>query len=172
MRVSWLNLPFRRDSTTWFCCAMSWNMSTIRELLSECRRLLRPGPGGRLVGVTPNTASFGHRVFRQDWMPLDPPRRLHGFTPAGLGQVADEVGFSEIRVSNSAADSFTPLASSLFLRWKGRRDGQQRLPLTVFAAATALQIVERALRLVQRDAGEVCVFQARAEKNVQRQESS
>ena len=141
-----------------------------RALLGECRRLLRPG--GRLVAVTPNAASFGHRVFRQDWMPLDPPRHLHGFTPDGLGKVADDVGFSEIRVSSSAADAFTPLAGSLALRWSGRRDAQQRLPLTIFAAAMTLQVAEWVLRLVQRDAGEVCVLQAQTEKNAQRQESS
>src|SRR5258708_36641931 len=38
-------------------------------LLSECRRVLKVG--GRLVALTPNVESWGHRRFQRAWAPLD-----------------------------------------------------------------------------------------------------
>jgi SAM-dependent methyltransferase len=59
-------------------------------LLRECRRILRPG--GRLVVVTPNTKSLGHRIFGKDWGHLDPPRHLHLFSRSSLRECAQKAG--------------------------------------------------------------------------------
>jgi 2-polyprenyl-3-methyl-5-hydroxy-6-metoxy-1,4-benzoquinol methylase len=48
-------------------------------LLRECHRILKTG--GVAVMMTPNMASWGHRRFRADWVPLDPPRHLMLFSP-------------------------------------------------------------------------------------------
>ena len=47
--------------------------------LTECARILKPG--GRLILFTPNVSSLSHRIFRQDWRGLEPPRHLHLFSP-------------------------------------------------------------------------------------------
>src|SRR5579862_5991601 len=47
--------------------------------LEECARLLRPG--GELVLFTPNSAGITHRVFKECWRGLEPPRHLHIFSP-------------------------------------------------------------------------------------------
>jgi 2-polyprenyl-3-methyl-5-hydroxy-6-metoxy-1,4-benzoquinol methylase len=51
-------------------------------LIVECARLLTSS--GTLVIVTPNVNSLGHRVFRNTWFALDPPRHLHLFSPETL----------------------------------------------------------------------------------------
>ncbi len=60
-------------------------------LLAECRRVL--APGGRIVVVTPNPRSRGHRLFAVSWMGLDPPRHLHLFPPETLRREAERRGF-------------------------------------------------------------------------------
>jgi 2-polyprenyl-3-methyl-5-hydroxy-6-metoxy-1,4-benzoquinol methylase len=44
------------------------------QLLRECRRVLKPE--GKIVILTPNLGSQGHRLFQQAWVPLDPPGHL------------------------------------------------------------------------------------------------
>jgi hypothetical protein len=44
--------------------------------------------------ITPNVASLGHRLFKRDWIHLDPPRHLHLFTCRSLAVLAERAGFS------------------------------------------------------------------------------
>lgn len=69
------------------------------DLLRECRRILRPG--GRLVVITPNTASLGHTWFRSNWLALDPPRHLHLFNPTSLNRAAQEAGLAVCRLAST-----------------------------------------------------------------------
>ncbi len=50
-------------------------------------------PGGVLVIRTPNLDSLGHRVFQAAWMPLEPPRHIHLFTPQTLRREVECSGF-------------------------------------------------------------------------------
>src|SRR5206468_4239492 len=49
------------------------------SFLNECRRVLKPH--GRLVLITPNSDSLGHRLYDRNWRGLEPPRHLHIFNP-------------------------------------------------------------------------------------------
>jgi len=59
-------------------------------LLQACRRVIKPN--GQLVVVTPNIESLGHAVFRESWIPLDPPRHLHLFSLWTLRECARRAG--------------------------------------------------------------------------------
>jgi 2-polyprenyl-3-methyl-5-hydroxy-6-metoxy-1,4-benzoquinol methylase len=48
-------------------------------------------PGGRLVIVTPNAASLGHRFFGRDFYALDPPRHLVLFTARAIRRLFSQV---------------------------------------------------------------------------------
>jgi SAM-dependent methyltransferase len=69
-------------------------------LVAEAHRVLQPG--GRLVSVTPNARSAGHRAFGRAWRGLEPPRHLHVFTPESLRTVAVRGGFPEPGLRSSA----------------------------------------------------------------------
>jgi len=56
------------------------------QFLRECWRVLRPG--GRLVVVTPNVGSLGHRIFRENWRGLEPPRHLFLYGTHALRSLA------------------------------------------------------------------------------------
>lgn len=63
------------------------------EYLKECYRILKPG--GTLTALTPNAASRGHQLYKQDWRGLETPRHLQVFTPRALALLAARAGFSE-----------------------------------------------------------------------------
>jgi hypothetical protein len=55
-------------------------------------------PGGTLALATPNSRSWGHRVFKEHWRGLEPPRHLHLMSPRAMQRVLMEVGFAEVSV--------------------------------------------------------------------------
>jgi SAM-dependent methyltransferase len=87
------------------------------RFLREAKRVLKPR--GRVVVVTPNTLSFGRRLFRGSWLGWDPPRHLYLFTPALLGICTDRAGLAveEIRTTANGAPYTWVLSASI------RRDG-------------------------------------------------
>lgn len=85
--------------------------------LAECRRLLKHG--GRLVVVTPNTESLGHRLYGRSWMHLDPPRHLHLFNPDTLSEVVRRAGFGNVRAWTSLRDAYGIFLGSRSIRRHG-----------------------------------------------------
>jgi 2-polyprenyl-3-methyl-5-hydroxy-6-metoxy-1,4-benzoquinol methylase len=85
------------------------------QTLVECRRILKPG--GRLVLFTPNASSLSHRVFKQDWRGLEPPRHLHVFSTESMRPLLERAGFRNISVRPHLARSV--VYESLMLR-RGR----------------------------------------------------
>jgi len=70
------------------------------ELMEECCRILKPG--GRLVIYTPNIESWGHRVFQETWLHLDPPRHLFLFSGAAITELLKRAGFKSFSSATSA----------------------------------------------------------------------
>lgn len=62
------------------------------ELLIECYRILKPG--GRLIVLTPNCRSMGHRIYGLNWRGLEAPRHLHLFSRNSLRSLAEKAGFA------------------------------------------------------------------------------
>jgi 2-polyprenyl-3-methyl-5-hydroxy-6-metoxy-1,4-benzoquinol methylase len=74
------------------------------ETLSKCRELLRCG--GRLVMITPNISSMGHRIFGRYWRGLEPPRHLFLYDARPLRSLCQRVGFRRIVAGTSAGGTF------------------------------------------------------------------
>ena len=91
------------------------------NLLRECKRLLTPG--GTLVAITPNAASFGHRMFGADWRGLEPPRHLVVFTPKALQLAFRMAELHTGRTLFSARDAANMLETSARIR--GVASGEQ-----------------------------------------------
>jgi SAM-dependent methyltransferase len=70
------------------------------ETVSKIHSLLRKG--GRLVSVTPNPRSLGHRIHGGAWRGLEPPRHLNLFSPPALKRMAASAGFSSAQAFSSA----------------------------------------------------------------------
>jgi 2-polyprenyl-3-methyl-5-hydroxy-6-metoxy-1,4-benzoquinol methylase len=86
-------------------------------LLRECRRILKPH--GKVIVVTPNLASQGHRDFRDSWVHLDPPRHLYLFSPATLRSCCQQVGMDVELLRTSARTAAWVWAASDTIRRKG-----------------------------------------------------
>lgn len=67
--------------------------------LKECHRILKKG--GRLVIYTPNLNSLGHRIFRQSWRGLEPPRHLYVFSTRSLKSLFDKSLFKRYQIGTS-----------------------------------------------------------------------
>jgi len=61
------------------------------NLLREIRRVLKKG--GKVVCATPNLLAFGHTLFRESWLNLDPPRHLILHNPNSLTRLLVETGY-------------------------------------------------------------------------------
>jgi len=128
-----------------------------QALLNECFRLLKPG--GRLVVVTPNGASWGRRLYGPDWRGMEPPRHLHIFTPAALSAVARRAGFAGARARSSARARGMFMASELLRRMNGSRPAQ-RPGLGLKLWAEVMEMLEWMRIFRDHDAGEEVVLVA------------
>lgn len=77
-----------------------------RAALQACRRALKEK--GTLWIATPNLDSEGHRIFRQHWIYLEPPRHPVIYTPTSLTRLLEGCGFAvvDLRASQQATWSF------------------------------------------------------------------
>jgi 2-polyprenyl-3-methyl-5-hydroxy-6-metoxy-1,4-benzoquinol methylase len=99
-------------------------------LLRDCRKSLKPD--GRLLLLTPNMGSLGHRWFGKDWMHLDPPRHLHLFTRDSIALACQQAGFGDVECQATLRDANWTLAGSLELRRNGRyRIGELSWPMKI-----------------------------------------
>jgi 2-polyprenyl-3-methyl-5-hydroxy-6-metoxy-1,4-benzoquinol methylase len=82
--------------------------------LLECARILRPG--GTLVVCTPNSGSLGHKLFKQSWRGLEPPRHLHIFSEAAMRRLVERGRFRSVCIYPVIAKSV--IYESALLRWR------------------------------------------------------
>lgn len=68
--------------------------------LAECWRIL--APGGRLVLVTPNVESLGHRHFADRWRGLEQPRHLFLYGSASLRTLLRPAGLAHADIFTTA----------------------------------------------------------------------
>jgi SAM-dependent methyltransferase len=122
------------------------------RLLQECHRLLKTG--GRFVGMTPNARGLGHRLFRDHWRDLDPPRHLYVFTPQALRSLIERAGFGAPRLFTIFRDAEWSFLASRSIRRTGHYVWAAREPWAYRVWARGLELGEWALSSVKRDIGE------------------
>jgi SAM-dependent methyltransferase len=128
------------------------------SLLVECRRLLKPG--GRLVALTPNIASYGHRRYNADWAALDPPRHVFLFSVATLFEVARRSGLQRVVITtNSVRAQFIGTASE-DIRRTGRHTIDKTYTLGQLARAMAFELRAWAVLRHRPDSGEELTLEA------------
>lgn len=85
-----------------------------KQFIKECYRILKKN--GLLILYTPNSLSFGHRLFRHYWGGIDPPRHLNIFNCSALLQILKIVNFQNIICKPSFQGSKALYLS--FLLWR------------------------------------------------------
>ncbi|CAM5793360.1 Methyltransferase type 11 domain-containing protein OS=Rhizobacter sp. Root404 OX=1736528 GN=ASC76_02100 PE=4 SV=1 [Rhizobacter fulvus] len=80
------------------------------DFLAECWRILKPG--GRLVLLTPNADSLGHRHFGPRWRGLEQPRHLYLFNPMSMQALFERQSIAGADVFSSAQGASYTLNAS------------------------------------------------------------
>jgi 2-polyprenyl-3-methyl-5-hydroxy-6-metoxy-1,4-benzoquinol methylase len=126
------------------------------DLVRECQRILKPG--GRLVVLTPNVDSWGHRRFHRAWLFLDPPRHLHLFNLSTLRALAAKANLETVVARTSARTSGRMVIGSREIARCGRHDLRKPLSSFLRFASELVEFVEEFYRRLDSSVGEELVF--------------
>lgn len=126
--------------------------------LSRCCDLLRPG--GELILTTPNPSGLGHRLFRDTWRGLEPPRHMQLFGPQSAGACIEGSGLEITEMRSTLHWSDGILRQSVLLAFPSLRGN---LPGKLLAAAAGGIIAqcEVALASIGQFFGEEWLIKAR-----------
>jgi 2-polyprenyl-3-methyl-5-hydroxy-6-metoxy-1,4-benzoquinol methylase len=123
-----------------------------QRLLRECHRVLKPS--GRLVLITPNAQSWGHRIFRDRWRGLEVPRHLFVFTVSALRYFAESANFRTVDVSTTIRAAAWIFFASKCLRRNGRFESGEQPSVSMALWAEAMRLVEWAMLKARSNVGE------------------
>ena len=126
--------------------------------LQQAYRLLKKG--GLLVMITPNVASLGHRLFRRDWIHLDPPRHLHIFACRPLAALTERAGLRVGKLFTTVRWAPYAFAHSMLIRWRGVSSINVAPPRLLYALARSMAFIEWAMLTPQPLLGEEIVLVA------------
>jgi 2-polyprenyl-3-methyl-5-hydroxy-6-metoxy-1,4-benzoquinol methylase len=121
-------------------------------LLRECFRILKPG--GKLVILTPNTGSFGHKHFGSAWLNLDPPRHLMLFNKATLRKAAEQQGFIVERLDSTVRSAWVYGTLGRLIARTGRGEMSALGKPACLVHGMLFQLRERFLKCFNPDAGD------------------
>jgi SAM-dependent methyltransferase len=119
--------------------------------MKACFRAVRPD--GCLIILTPNSRSLCHRIFRQHWLHLDPPRHLHVFSRRSLEKCATAAGLRSVRIRSLARWARTTWQLSRLIDRHGHLP-PGRTPLRLLLEGACFAVVETVASRGRSDAGE------------------
>jgi 2-polyprenyl-3-methyl-5-hydroxy-6-metoxy-1,4-benzoquinol methylase len=122
------------------------------KFLQECHRLLKPG--GRLLMITPNMESLGHRLFGANWYPLDPPRHLYLYSRKSMTDLLMRSKFTSAEVSSLSRGARCYFTLSREIHTHRKTDPAYLGTVGQRIIALFYQAALRAVMLCQRDRGE------------------
>jgi 2-polyprenyl-3-methyl-5-hydroxy-6-metoxy-1,4-benzoquinol methylase len=124
-------------------------------LLQRCRALLKTG--GKLVLITTNVDSLGHRLYRQHWRGLEPPRHCYVFNPRSLRLLAARAGLEAVTVWTTIRD-----ANGMFLASERVRGAATSTHMShsrrAYRRARLMQLFEGAMLKLNSSCGEEVVL--------------
>ena len=106
------------------------HMNNLEEVFTEIYRILKKG--GRLFIITPNKNSMSHRIFKEHWRGLEPPRHLQIMTSESLSKFLFERGFIEIVTFSRVVSYYIVECSYLLMKGKETLNLTEKLLLRVF----------------------------------------
>ncbi len=124
------------------------------SLLTECYRVLKPG--GKLIVVTPNIRSWGHRLYTSYWRGLEPPRHLQIFARPSLLRLSASAGFASCECRAIIRGAGDILLASRALR--KRKSAAASITGTLRIVAELVTFAEWVGNLLDHDAGEELVL--------------
>ena len=86
------------------------------KTITKCHDILKDG--ARLVILTPNSGSLGHRLWGRFWRGLETPRHLNVFSKGSLFILLQKAGFSKIQISSTASNANIILEGSMLIKSK------------------------------------------------------
>lgn len=128
------------------------------KLLVECRRLL--SPHGTLIAVTPNTRSFGHRIFKSYWRGLEPPRHIFLYCQNNLRRIAQNAGFENPLTFTTAANAHHFALDSLKIIY-GHMKLRPSIKILCCFGSILFLFMARIVHTFNKDSGEECIMMLR-----------
>ncbi len=95
-------------------------------VIKECFRILKKG--GRLVLLTPNKDSLGHKHFRETYFHLDPPRHLTLFSTKAIVRLFQKSQFTDVRINTLTRAAVGSYNASSIIRDTGKLVDSNILP--------------------------------------------
>jgi 2-polyprenyl-3-methyl-5-hydroxy-6-metoxy-1,4-benzoquinol methylase len=126
------------------------------QLLKECHRLLRNG--GKLISITPNTHSFGHKLFKENWRGLEPPRHLNLFSNKSASKLLRLAYFNTIEITSTIRGADGMLIASAAIKNKGLYRMGVPANLSLRLWGFAMQLIEHFYLKFNRNIGEDLVI--------------
>jgi hypothetical protein len=118
-------------------------------------------PSGRLVLLTPNLHSLGHRFLRECWLQLDVPRHLHLYSRRSLEALVADSGLNIETLRTTIRKADWNYWLSVMIRKTGRAEWPSRAYLGSRVIGLGYQHIEEALCLFGYDVGEDLLLVAR-----------
>jgi len=113
------------------------------ELLARCWKLL--ATGGRIVLATPNLNAWAHKLFKNHWCSLDPPRHFTLFSGKSLRSAMEKAGFRVDLIRSSSWPARGAWSHSQLFRKGGRGTRVSRWDNFVGTLFLAAEVMGREL---------------------------
>jgi|GEM_PF-1736366 len=100
--------------------------------LSVIKKVLKHN--GKLICVTPNSASWNHKLFSVHWRGLEAPRHINIFSETSLRTILENTGFSSPLSLSNGRGFESVFWSSIVSKHQSLGSGSRVIPLRIMAA--------------------------------------